>query len=63
METPTIIKQAAKSKTINFNTWVPVILGILSLIGVAIPTPAIVGGIALVNILLRYVTKVPLKNK
>ena len=57
------IKQAAKSKTINFNVWSPIILAILTATGVTIPVELIAGGMALANIILRAVTKQPLSEK
>ena len=51
------LKQVAKSKTVNFNIWMPLILAILPQIGVLV-TPELAGAIlGIGNIILRFFTK------
>jgi len=57
------IKQAIKSKTINFNLWAPVLVGVLSLFGVTIPLEVALGVMGLANIALRYTTTKPVNEK
>ena len=64
MTLKTHIKQGAKSKTIGFNTvYVPAIVGLFSLFGIAIPVPVILGAYAVINYILRRVTNKPLSEK
>ncbi len=57
------LKQVAKSKTVNFNVWMPIVLAILPQLGVAV-TPALTGAVlALGNIFLRFITKQPITEK
>ena len=58
------IKQVAKSKSNEFNIIVaPAIIGGLAAMGVTVPLPVIVGGYALVNFVLRWITKGALSDK
>ncbi len=57
------LKQVAKSKTVNFNIWMPLILVILPQLGVLV-TPELAGAILGVgNIILRFFTKEPVGEK
>jgi len=61
--TPTFL-QVAKSRSNEFNVIVaPAIIGILSACGVTIPIGAVIGGYAIVNFVLRWITKKPLTEK
>jgi hypothetical protein len=52
-----------KSKTLNFNVFVPALAGVAVAFGITIPPEVIAGVLAIGNFLLRFVTKVPLAEK
>ena len=57
------VKQIAKSKTVNFNVIMPIILVILPMLGIPV-TPELTAAIlALGNIVLRFITKQPIADK
>ena len=57
------LKQATKSKTIDFNVLAGTSIGILALFGVTPPGWVLGVAIPVVNIILRYLTKVPMSEK
>jgi len=64
MALKTHIKQAAKSKTVEFNVVIaPAIVGLLSAFGISVPLPVIIGAYAVCNYILRKLTKKPLNEK
>ena len=57
------VKQLMKSKSVNFNVFMPMIMVALPMLGVPV-TPGLTAGIlALGNILLRFVTKESIADK
>ena len=63
MQIPTI-KQMAKSRSNEFNIVIaPAIIAILSACGVTVPIGAVIGGYAIINFILRLITKKPLAEK
>ena len=57
------LSQLLKSKTVNFNTWVPAIAMLLNTVGIAIPAEVVAGVLAIGNFLLRLITKEPVSAK
>jgi len=58
-----MIRQVAKSKTMNFNVFMPILLLLAPHVGIAM-TPELSSAIlALGNIVLRFLTNKPLKDK
>lgn len=58
------LKGSAKSKSNQFNLVVaPAIITILKTYGVEVPVELVIGGYALGNYLLRWITKKPLEAK
>lgn len=61
--TPTFL-QLAKSRSNEFNVIIaPAIIGILTACGITVPVGVIIGGYAVVNFVLRWITKKPLSEK
>lgn len=58
-----ILKQAFKSKTIDFNLLIPAVSGVLRAVGVDLPPEAVVGVLAIGNIILRLFTKTSVGEK
>ena len=56
-------KQIAKSRTLNFNVFMPLVLVLLTYLGVEITAELTTAIMALGNILLRFVTKKPIDEK
>lgn len=57
------LKQIVKSKTMNFNVFMPMVLTLLPTFGVEV-TPEIASAIlGLGNIILRFITKSAIKDK
>ena len=52
-----------KSKTINFNLLVSVVIGLLSAFGLSVPVEVATGVLALGNFILRLITKEAIANK
>ncbi len=52
-----------KSKTINFNVWIPIIATIVATIGIEVPAEVWAGVLAIGNFLLRLLTKAPIADK
>lgn len=58
------LKQLAKSKVNEFNVVIaPAIVAILTAFGVTVPLPVVLAGYAIVNFILRMVTKTPISEK
>lgn len=58
------LKQLAKSRTNEFNVIIaPAVIGILTACGITVPVGVIIGGYAIVNFVLRWITKKPLAEK
>ena len=57
------IKQIFKSKTIDFNALVLAIFAILKAVDIEIPADLAAEIVAIVNIILRWITKKPLGEK
>lgn len=56
-------RQIAKSNTLQFNVFMPLVLVLLPYLGVEITAELTTAVLALGNILLRFVTKKPLSEK
>lgn len=58
------LTKLAKSRTNEFNIVIaPAILSILAVFGVSVPLPVIIGGYAVINFVLRSVTKTAISEK
>ena len=58
-----MFKKLLKSKTLNFNVWVPILGTIFAAAGVQVPAEVWAGVLAIGNFLLRFLTKVPVTEK
>jgi hypothetical protein len=56
-------KQAAKSKTLNFNVFMPIIIMVSMHFGIPLTPEIVMAIMTLGNIILRFVTKKPLNEK
>ena len=52
-----------KSKTVNFNVWIPIIATIVATIGIEVPAEVWAGVLAIGNFLLRFFTDKALADK
>ena len=52
-----------KSKTLNFNVWIPIIATIVATIGIEVPAEVWAGVLAIGNFLLRLLTKEAIAEK
>jgi len=52
-----------KSKTINFNVWIPILGTIVAAMGIEVPAEVWAGLLAIGNFILRFITKVPIDEK
>ena len=57
------LNQVAKSKTVNFNVWMPLVLVLLPQLGVVVTPELATAILGVGNILLRLITKQPLEEK
>ena len=52
-----------KSKTINFNVWVPILASIFIGLGIEVPAEVWAGVLAIGNFILRLITKAAIADK